>query len=347
MAGPVFHQNVIAVIWDFDKTLIPGYMQTPLFERYGVDEGQFWAEVNALPDFQREQGLELVSPDTVYLNHILTYVREGTFGDLNNAILRELGGELAFYDGIPDLLPRLKQIENNPRYRRAEISVEHYIVSTGLRQMILGSPIAEHVTDVWACEFVEHLAPPGFLAGHQVELTDEPVLQDIGYVIDNTTKTRGVFEINKGVNKFPDQITVNDRMVPENRRVPFKNMIYVADGPSDIPVFSILNQYGGETFAVYKPEDAREFRRVRELVAQDRVNGGGPADYSEGTHTALWISDAAERIAERIVAEHAAQLRESVGKPPEHIVPPPADESPAGPPEAPMPREIDGSIEES
>jgi hypothetical protein len=312
-----------------------------------VDAGQFWAEVNALPEFHRAHGASLVSDDTIYLNHILTYVREGRFEGLNNERLRELGGELAFYPGLPDFFPRIKRlVVANSAFSKHEITIEHYIVSTGLRQMILGSAIAEHVDGVWACDFVEHVAPGGFLAGVQQELESEPQLKDIVYVIDNTTKTRAVFEINKGANKYPDEITVNAQMAHEDRRIPFENMIYVADGPSDVPVFSILNHYGGKTYAVYNEGSIAQFRQVKALSEQDRVQGYGPADYREDTHTHMWLTTAVEDIALAIVSRREEALGDRVGRPPRHVLeasaapemapPPPSAEAPAdAPPDAP------------
>ena len=84
-----FRQNVLAVVWDFDKTLISHYMQDPLFEAYGVDGPRFWTEVNALPALYRKRGVP-VNPETIYLNHLLAYVRAGRFPGLTNARLREL-----------------------------------------------------------------------------------------------------------------------------------------------------------------------------------------------------------------------------------------------------------------
>src|SRR5688500_11615451 len=103
MAGP-FNQTVIAVVWDFDKTLIAGNMQTPLFARYGVDERAFWNEVDALRDFYLAHGAKRVADDSLYLNHILEYVGAGAFKGLSNAILHELGAELTFHPGMPEFL---------------------------------------------------------------------------------------------------------------------------------------------------------------------------------------------------------------------------------------------------
>ena len=102
MSTSLFVQNIIAVIWDFDKTLIPGYMQTPLFNHYGVDEGTFWKEVNGLEKEYQARGAEFVSNENLYLNHILTYVKHGIFKGLNNALLRKLGSKIQFCEGLPD-----------------------------------------------------------------------------------------------------------------------------------------------------------------------------------------------------------------------------------------------------
>jgi hypothetical protein len=323
--GSVFPHNVIAVIWDFDKTLIPGYMQAPLLQHYGIDEARFWGEVNALPAYYEAHGYPLFPKDIGYLSHVLTYVREGLFPDLSNRKLRELGAELEFYPGLPNFFAELKvRIAESPTFSKHEIKLEHYIVSTGLRQMALGSAIATHVDDIWACELLGVVAPPDVLAESIATADSEAAavapLTQVAYAIDNTTKTRAVFEINKGVNKHPE-INVNAKMSPEARRVPIENMIYVADGPSDVPVFSVVKQQGGRTFAVYSPEASeREFRQVRGLQDQDRVMGFGPADYQPGTHTYRCLTSWADEIAEGIAARWQKQLGDSIGKPPDHIV---------------------------
>jgi hypothetical protein len=144
IAGQLFLQNVIAIIWDFDKTLIPGYMQSPLVRHFGVDENRFWDEVNALPEEYRKRGTYRASKDSVYLNHILTYVQAGIFSGLTNSLLRKLGAELEFYPGLPEFFETAqKEVCNKREYVRHEITVEHYIVSTGLRAMIEGSQIPQ------------------------------------------------------------------------------------------------------------------------------------------------------------------------------------------------------------
>ena len=315
----LFPQNVIAMIWDFDKTLIPGNMQGPLFRRFGIDEAAFWEEVDGLWGWYSEHGAEMIARDKLYLDHILTYVREGRMPGLGNALLHELGSEIDFYNGIPEFFDLLrKTIESDPRYSEHQIRVEHYIVSTGLRQMILGSSVAPFMDDVWACEFTELVAPPGFNEMQGQLFSPEGEIKQLIYTIDNTTKTRAIFEINKGSNKNPS-IDVNAKIAREDRRVPFQNMIYIADGPSDVPVFSIVEANGGRTYAVYRPGSQVEFSQAARLLEQDRVDAFGEADYSQSSHTAMWLTHAAEQIADRIVRDREEALSDRVGLPPRHV----------------------------
>ncbi len=320
MPQPLFLQNIIACIWDFDKTLSPGYMQAPIFEMYRVDPKKFWKEVAELPNHYQKDGLDLISTDTLYLNHILTYARLGTFKGLNNALLRKLGGKIELYEGLPDFFDKIKRfVATNPEYVQHEIQVEHYIVSTGLRQMVLGSKIAPYVDGVWGCEFIEDAPPPGYLnAGSKAVSQDPKIISQIAYALDNTTKTRAVFEINKGSNKIPD-IAVNAMIPDEDRRVPFQNMIYIADGPSDIPVFSLINQFGGRTFAVYQPGSSKEFSQVNNLQKQKRVQSFGEANYTEDSQTSMWIKNAITEICSQIVENRERALGDKIGKPPKHL----------------------------
>ena len=302
-----FSQNIIAVIWDFDETLIPGYMQAPLFRAYGVEERAFWEEVNSLPDQYRRRGCEKTSAEVLYLNHILDYVRRGRFKDLNNERLRALGAEIEFHPGLPEFFDELKRSLERDPYRTHDIKVEHYVVSTGLRQMILGSGLNPYLDGAWGCELLEEKDRDGRLR-----------LASIGYVLDHTTKTRAVFEINKGSNV--EDIDVNARMEESERRVPIKQMIYVADGPSDVPVFSVVRRLGGHTYAVYAPESERAYDQAYNLAhGEERAHAMGPADYRPGGPTWRWLMRTVKDIAGDIVTRRKRQLENSVGKAPGHL----------------------------
>lgn len=327
------------MVWDFDQTLIPGYMQKPLFAEYEVDPGQFWDEVNALPDLYDERDLR-VAPDSAYLNHILSYAWDGKFPGLSNEKLRSYGADLTFYSGMPEFMERIaKAIAHDPAYTRYEIRVEHYIVSTGLRQIIEGSPVRTRVRDVWASEFIEQPLSltrqmPLPVGGSDPSEDAPTTLAQIGYAIDNTTKTRALFEINKGVNVEPE-IDVNGVMPESDRRVPFTNMICIADGPSDVPMFSVVQRLGGKAFAVYDPGNTEHFKQVSRLVEQGRVTTSFPADYSEGSEASLWLHRATRQIADDIVDRHDQALRRATSSGPQHV----SDETPAEPQDGRAPNE--------
>ena len=295
--------NVIAVIWDCDKTLIDGYMQDPIFEEYNIDPKKFWNDVNAEVESYARQGIR-VNRDTYYLNYFIRAAHEGMFPGLNNQKLREFGKKQKFYKGVPEIFNRTKDMINkNPRYAELGIKVEHYIVSTGFAELIRGSILNDYVEDIWGCELTD--AP---------DENGDILINEVVYTIDNTTKTRAIFEINKG-----KDIDVNAKIPKEMRRAQFKNMIYIADGPSDIPAFSLVDQMDGATFAIYPRGDEEAMKQVEEMRDTNRVNMYAEADYQEGTTADLWIRNKITKIADRIVKEHTDMIKNSTSGTPKHL----------------------------
>ena len=327
-----FEQNIIAMVWDCDKTLISSYMQEPLFRHFDVDGKKFWQEVNGLKAYYGKQGIS-VNSDTSYLNHILTYVKAGIFKGLNNALLHEFGKELKFYPGLPQFFGEVKSLINDDeKYKAFDIRLEHYVVSTGFAETIRGSAIAPFVDGIYGCEFIESPAQPGYLESFEsgdvpsaaagISNAASPAHSEISQIasaLDNTSKTRYLFEINKGSNKYPETIDVNSSIARESRRVPFENMIYIADGPSDVPAFSILNYNGGSTFAVYPKGDVKAFRQVDALRRDNRVQMFGEADYETASQSWLWLTEKVRAIADSIVERKQAAIRNSAGAPPTHL----------------------------
>ncbi|AZZ42957.1 haloacid dehalogenase-like hydrolase [Acidipropionibacterium jensenii] len=321
MPPAVYTQNIIAMIWDFDKTLTHGYMQDPLFARYNVDAARFWDEVNSLEKYYQSVGDYRIGRDTIYLNHILTYIRDGIFENLTSKILRELGSDIVLAPGLPDFFERIRASVDVEPYRRHEVKIEHYIVSTGLRAMIQGSALASHVNGIWACDLLpaaRTVAVDGLPSQEELWLDGAApdVLRQVGYVIDNTSKTRAIFEINKGVNVNP-QVDVNSKISEDQRRVPFRNMIYIADGPSDIPSFSVVNGKGGKTLGVHAP-GRENFGNAYSLQEQGRVNSIALADYTKDSAADMWLSHAVGEIANEIVSSREKALG-SYGSVPNHI----------------------------
>ena len=328
MATTLFTQNIIACIWDFDKTLIPEYMQSPLFHRYGVNEPNFWTETNNLMSHYQKRGYH-ISGEIAYLNHILTYVLAGQMPRLNNRLLFECGADIEFYPGMPDFFNRSRAfVKEKSEHAKHEISLEHYIVSTGLAEMIRGSKAAAGVDGIWGCEFVENPLQPGFLKQKEMDISAEAQIAQIGMVIDNTTKTKAIFEINKGTNKNP-AIDVNSNIKPEDRRIPLQNMIYIADGPSDIPSFSVVKSGGGKAYAVYNPDSTAEFEQNDRLRQVGRIDHYGPADYSEKSQTTKWLRLQIHKMCDRIVADREAAVAQRVSRPPRHLSTTPEEEAAA------------------
>ena len=303
--------NVIAVIWDFDKTLIRGYMQTPIFKKYKIDESAFWREVNSLPDYYKQKQGVQVNKDTVYLNHLIKYVKDGKLKGLSIKSLKKFGHEQDFYPGVVELIRNMqKHLEDSAEgknYSEYNIRVENYIVSTGIKKVIEGTELSSYVAGIWGCELIDA----------KVDGNDE--ISEVGYTIDNTTKTRALFEINKGIPQNPD-IDVNAKMSEQSRRVKFKHMIYIADGPSDVPAFSVINKFGGATFAVYPKGDERAFKQVEKLREDGRINMYAEANYTEGTTAYMWITNKVREFADQIYNEERNKLEESVSVAPKHII---------------------------
>ncbi|EFW37101.1 HAD family hydrolase [Treponema phagedenis] len=303
--------NIIAVVWDFDKTLVDGYMQDPIFEEYGVDSKEFWDEVNSLPaKYEKEQNVR-VNPDTIYLNQFIkeAKAKNGKFKGLNNKKLRDFGSKVKFYSGIPEIFKRTKDvIDKNSSYKEYDIKIEHYIVSTGMAEVIRGSLVEKYVTDIWGCELIEE------------EINGEKVISEVVYTIDNTTKTRALFEINKGVNRH-EGVQVNTKIPEEKRRVHFRNMIYIADGPSDIPAFSLVNQNKGATFAVYPKGNMPAMKQVEQMREDGRINMYAEADYRDGTMAYMWLCNKIEQFAERILNDEKEKIAKYAQRgTPKHLI---------------------------
>jgi hypothetical protein len=146
----------------------------------------------------------------------------------------------------------------------------------------------------------------------------QELLSEIVYTIDNTTKTRAIFEINKGIGKI-DGIDVNSKIPKDLRRVQFENMIYIADGPSDIPAFSVVKQNGGATFAIYPKGDVKAMRQVEQMRTDGRVDMYAEADYSKDTTAYLWITCKIQDMADTIRNREQERIRASASAVPKHL----------------------------
>lgn len=300
--------NIIAVIWDCDKTLIDGYMQDPIFKEHNIDAKDFWAEVNNKVAEYEKANIR-VNKDTYYLNHFIKCAHDGTMPGLNNKKLKEYGQQQKFYKGIPEIFEKTKKIvQDDKSYAEHGICVEHYIVSTGFAEIIRGTKLMNHIDGIWGCELLD--AP---------DAEGNSVINEVIYTLDNTSKTRALFEINKGIGKIKE-IEVNSKIPEENRRVHFENMIYIADGPSDIPAFSVVKKNGDATFAIYPKGNLKAMQQVEQMREDGRIDMYAEADYSEGTTAYMWITNRIQKIADRIRNNERTKITNSVSEVPHHLV---------------------------
>lgn len=280
-------QTTIGLIYDYDQTLSPNYMQDEvLFPRFGINPTQFWKKSRELVDTEGYDG------ELAYLKALLDYL---ALDRPTNAELSALGANLKFYPGLPALFAELSASLTD-QHRTLGIKVEHYIVSSGLKALLDGSELAPHVKKIFGCEFGED-------SDGRISFPKR--------VISHTTKTQFLFRINKGMLE-PNE-DVNDHMAPELRPIPFQNMIYVGDGPTDVPCFTLMKKYGGHGIAVYNPNEPSRasFKKCYQLSAlADRVKHIAPADYRPGSHLRLLLEEMITEIADGIVRRHRLEFEE-------------------------------------
>ncbi len=258
--------DIVALIFDFDDTLAPD-STSKLLRAHGIETYPFWQnDVKRLVESGYDQ-------PTAYLKLILDNIGpEKPLGELTNARLREFGASLDgdFYPGLPDFFDDVRnEVEANYR----NIQIEFYIISGGLYQIIKGSKtIQKYFKAVYGCH----------LAGD----TDDGVLKYVKRSITFTEKTRYIFEIHKGLNPrdtWRDPVLVNKFLRPEDRRIPLSNMIYVGDGLTDIPCFSLLKTFGGMRFGVFNPADEKKTKEaLDEFLRTDRVISMHAPNYQKG-----------------------------------------------------------------
>ena len=240
-------QNLIAAIFDFDDTLTDD-STSQLLAAHGVDPERFWTET--VGKLVRDGW----DPTIAWLHAVLDLTGQGDpLGNLTNQRLREFGAGLTFYEGLPHVFDDLRAI--CAEYAKTRPTIEFYIISGGLEEVILGSALASGVNGVRGCRY--DMDP------------ETQVIRRIKNVVNFTLKTRYIFEINKGLLEASrtKPYAVNEDMPEADRRIPFQNMIYVGDGLTDVPGFSLIRSRGGNAFGVFDPTKPASARKAWEKLA--------------------------------------------------------------------------------
>lgn len=246
--------TIVAIMYDFDKTLCTKNMQEYTFiSNVGLSVEEFWDRANQLSKSQQMDGV------LAYMWKMIVESKRNS-RSIHRKDFVELGKNLEFYDGVTEWFDRI-----NSYGKKLGVQVEHYIISSGLKEIIEGSSIYKKFKEVYACEF----------------MYDE---NDIACwpknVVNYTTKTQFLFRINKGVPDLSDDRSLNDYVPEDKRRIPFRNMIYIADGITDVPCMKLVKVNGGHSIAVYQKGKKDQ---ANELLKNGRVNYIAPANYKEGS----------------------------------------------------------------
>ena len=272
--------DVIALVFDFDDTLAPdstsGFLQD-----MGVDVPAFWHD-RVDPLLTQEDW----DPVPAYLYQMLELSRSGQHGPITRDRLRDWGRRLPLHDGVPTLFDRLRA-----RLRSAHptVQLEFYLISSGIGDVLRETPIAGCFSDIWASEF--HYDAQGAI--------DFP-----RRVVSFTDKTRYLFHIQKGIigpESRNKPFEVNRKVDPDKLRVPFEQMIFVGDGYTDIPCFSLIRRSGGVAFGVWDPRHKEKRSRAWGFIQEGRVSNLNQARFGEDAELYQWLEEAVESLAAQIV----------------------------------------------
>lgn len=268
---------ILAILYDFDSTLANSDMQNFSFiPALGITPEEFWKRTTA---FSQSTGMER----TLSYLYVMKKACEEKGIPMTADYLKEMGKAIKFFPGVLDWFGRI-----NKYGEEQGVKVEHYLVSSGNKEIVLGCPIHKEFKMIYGCEY--YFDP----------VTKLPLWPKLA--INYTQKTQYIYRISKGVYDATDDVGVNEKR-PE-RRVPLNNIVYIGDGMTDIPAMIVAKNSGGKSIAVY-PRGKRE--KVQELYEDGRVNYVACADYKEGSE----IEKIMKLIIQGVVINESLSLREN------------------------------------
>ncbi len=269
---------IIALIYDFDGTLSPGNMQEFGFiQAVGKTAEEFWKMSDSIAIGQDASNV------LAYMKLMFDEARRNGI-ELRREDFNRFGKDIRLFDGVREWFAAVNG------YARGKGAVaEHYINSSGLREIIEGSPIAGEFKHIFAGSFI-------------YDANGEAVWP--GIAVDYTGKTQYLFKINKGIFSARDNKLVNASTSDDKKRIPFSNMIYFGDGDTDVPCMKIVGMFGGQSIAVYNPSDARKKAAAQKLRRQGRVSFAIPAVYTADSKAFSLV----KAIIDKIVADHELDL---------------------------------------
>lgn len=250
---------IIGLVYDFDGTLCPGNMQEFGFiQAVGQTPEEFWTKSNNIAIGQDASDI------LAYMKMMYDEARKNGI-KLTRERFRSFGAGIKLYDGVREWFANV-----NEYGRQHGVIVEHYINSSGLTEIIEGSPIAQEFKHVFAGSYI-------YDRNGEAEWP--------GIAVDYTAKTQYLFKIQKGIFSSRDAHKVNESLSDEDKRLPFTNMIYFGDGETDIPSMKLVTMFGGNAIAVFDPARPGKKEVAQKLLRQGRVNFITPASYTRDSRT--------------------------------------------------------------
>ena len=246
----------MAIAYDFDGTLAPGNMQERQFlPDIGVTPSKFWAEVTALTKERQADNV------LVYMEQMLRKADAASV-PVKREDFEKQGESIRLFEGVEGWFDRITE------YGRGKgVHIEHYLVSSGNAEIVSGTPIFSKFAQVYASKFIFN----------QNGVAVWPAL-----AVNFTTKTQYLFRINKGAHDLSDTSQVNEFVEKRDRPVPFENMIFIGDGPTDVPCFRLVKDQGGLSIIVFKPKTGKAREKAEKFKTEGRVHYVAPAIYTEG-----------------------------------------------------------------
>lgn len=265
---------VLAICYDFDKTLSPDDMQAQGFiQSVGYDVETFWKKSNGLAsgnDMDQNLAYMLMMQQAAEGKKLFT-----------RGELMKCGKEVVLFPGVKDWFKRICTYGEEHG-----VLVEHYIISSGLKEMIEGTDVAGEFKKIYASSFFYN---------------EKGVAIWPAQVVNYTNKTQFLFRIEKGVLDINDP-GVNDSFAPDEMRVPFRNMVYIGDSDTDVPCMKLVNVNGGYSIGVYNA-DTKDKTKVYKMMRENRIKYYAPADYSEGKELDILLKAIIDRTAENEALE--------------------------------------------
>lgn len=253
----MINKPTVALIYDFDGTLSPQNMQEYDFLKdIGIkNKDDFWKEVDALVKTHNASNI------LCYMKLMIEKSRAAGKSIRRQAFV-DYGKSVELYKGVEEWFDLMEELA-----KKYNVIIEHYINSSGLKEMIEGTKIASKFKQIYACSFLYNI---------------DGVAEWPAVAVDFTTKTQFLFMINKGIANISENYRVNEYKEEEDRPIPFKHMIYFGDGETDVPCMRMVKNYGGNSIAVYRPRNKDKKELAKKLIQDKRVNFACEADYTKG-----------------------------------------------------------------